>query len=167
MTTMTKPDVSEMIAQSKQAAEIGKAKLLKIFELVPDDKLTWSPSPDARTAVQIVAHCGLANGAFATILRGEKLPLPADPAEASAMIRKGGRDVTSRETAVQMLESSTADVLAALDKVSAEMFGTSPDSPFGPIPFPFWMGVPGDHMTGHAHQIEYIQTIWGDIQDHN
>ena len=167
MTTMTKPDVSEMVAQSKKAAESGKARLLKVFEFVPDDKLTWSPSPHARTPIQIVAHCGVANGAFATILRGEKLRLPKDPVEAAALIRKGGSDVTSREVAIQIVESSTAEVLAALDNVSEELAATSPDSPFGPIPFPFWMGVPGDHMEGHAHQIEYIQTIWGDIQDHN
>jgi len=163
---MIKPDISEMIAQSKQSVETGKARLLKVFEFVPDDKLAWSPSPDARTPLQIVAHCGASNGAFATILRGEKLQMPTDPAEASALIRKGGSDVKSREVAIQMVESSTAEVIAALDKVSEDLAASSPDSPFGPIPFTFWMGVPGDHMGGHAHQIAYIQTIWGDFQDH-
>jgi hypothetical protein len=46
-------------------------------------------------------HCGVANSAFAAILRGEELPLPSSPEEADAQIRAGGRDVASREVAVK------------------------------------------------------------------
>lgn len=159
-------DVTALIAQSKKETETAKATLLKTFEFVPEDKLNWSPSSTARTPLQIVAHCGAANGAFAALLRGEPLPLSADPEEATLQIRNAGMDITTREGAVQLVEDSTAAVLQALDQVTEEKLGTSPESPFGAIPYPFWMHVPGDHMRGHAHQIDYIETIWGDYEDH-
>ena len=166
MQTMTKPDLSEMIAQSKRTVEEAKTRLLTIFEFVPDDKLNWSPSPNAKTPVQIVSHCGFANDAFARTIRGEKVELPGDPAEIAAFIRKLGSDVTSREVAVHMVEETAAHVLAALDNVQPEQLETSPMSPVGPLPFAWWMSFAGEHMAGHAHQLSYVQTIWGDFDDH-
>lgn len=157
---------AELIAQSKQEAEKAKAYLLNTFSFVPDDKLHWSPSPTARTPIQIVAHCGAANRAFATVLRGDPLPIPDSTEEATAQIRNAGREITTREEAVKLVESSTAEIIAALDTVTEEMVGTTPSSPFGPLPFTFWMKLPYLHMGAHAPQIDYIQTIWGDLEDH-
>jgi hypothetical protein len=140
--------------------------LLKTFQFVPEDKLKWSPSPTARTPLQIVAHCGVANRAFATVLRGEPLPLSSDPKEAAAQIRDGGKDTATREAAVKLVEDGTAEVLAALDTVSTERAGSTTHTPFGPLPFSIWMNLPSEHMTGHAHQVNYLQTIWGDAENH-
>ncbi|RYG31436.1 DinB family protein [bacterium] len=159
-------NLSEQIAQLKKSTEESKADLLKTFEFVPDEKLTWSPTESARSPIWIVAHCGGANAAFAAILRGEPLPMPEDPVEASAMIRNTGRDVQSREEAVKSVEESTAALIAALDGVTEEMTNSMTPTPFGPMPFRMWMEVPAPHMSGHARQIDYIQTIWGDLQDH-
>jgi hypothetical protein len=159
-------NTQETIAQAKQATEAAKTSLLKTFEFVPEDKIGWSPSKTARTAVNIVAHCGMANGAFAALLRGEPLPLPASPDEAMALIRAAGRDITSREAAVKLVEDSTADLLRALDGVTDARMQTTPASPFGALPFSFWMQVPAEHMGGHARQIDYLETIWGDHEDH-
>jgi hypothetical protein len=159
-------NIPDLITQSKQATEEAKSQLLKTLGFVPEDKPTWSPSSTARSAVQIVSHCGMANQAFATLLRGEPLALPSDPEEAARVIREAGKDIATREAAVKMLEESTAEVLAALDTVTEERAATSPNSPFGPLPFSVWMQVPGMHMGGHARQIDYLQTIWGDQQDH-
>jgi hypothetical protein len=65
-----------------------------------------------------------------------------------------------------MVEDSTAAVLEALDSVTAEMLDTAPLSPFGPFPFAFWMQLPAEHMKAHASQIDYLQTIWGDLENH-
>ena len=166
MQTATRPEISEMIAGSKGIVEGAKTRLLTVFEFVPDDKLNWSPSPESRTPVQIVSHCGAANDAFARTIRGEKLELPSNPAEAAAMIRKAGSEVTSREVAVRMIEDTVAQVLSALDNVKREDLDTSPVSPVGPLPFSWWMSFAGKHMEGHTHQMSYVQTIWGDYDDH-
>ena len=166
MQTMTKPDLSETIAQAKQTVEAGKTRLLTVFKFVPEDKLNWSPSPEAKTPVQIVSHCGAANDAFARTIRGETIELPGDPAEIAAFIRKAGSEVTSREVAVRMVEDAATEIFAALDNVTEEDLETSPMSPVGPLPFEWWMSFAGKHMEGHAHQLCYVQTIWGDFDDH-
>jgi hypothetical protein len=165
MSTATAPNVSDLIAQQKQAVERAKAQLLTTFEFIPDDKLSWSPSPTAKTPLQIVAHCGGANGAFAAMLRGEGWQLSMDPEEASIQMRAVS-DVATREEAVRSVEESAAAVIAALDGVTPDQAGTFIKSAFGPIPFTFCMTFPADHMAGHARQVDYLQTIWGDQQDH-
>ncbi len=159
-------ELKDRIDGAKRATVGAKDKLLKSFAAVPDDKLGWAPSETARSAVWMVAHCGAANRAFAGILSGKPLPMPTDPQEAARAIRNAGRDVTTREEAVRLVEASTDDVLAALDAVTEEKLASSPDSPFGPLPYGFWMAVPGQHMAGHTQQLEYLQTIWGDLEDH-
>jgi uncharacterized damage-inducible protein DinB len=159
-------NLSEQITQLKRDTEAAKVRLLKTFTFVPDDRLQWSPTSTARTALQIVAHCGTANRAFAAAIRGEKLPLSSDPKEAAAQIRDGGKEIQTREAAVQSVEDSTAEVLSALDTVTTERMESKPDTPFGPIPFTVWINIPADHMSGHTAQIDYLQTIWGDQEDH-
>jgi hypothetical protein len=166
MSTATAPNVSELVSQCIQSAEGSKAQLLSTFEFVPEDKLTWSPPGSARSAINIVAHCGLANQAFATVLRGEPLEIPEDRASARERIRNAGSEMTDRAEAVRLLESSTAEIVDALKNVKADQIESMPDSPFGPIPFTFWMQLSGLHMSGHARQIDYLQTIWGDLDEH-
>jgi hypothetical protein len=166
MSAITTSSLTEQVTQIKEAAEAAKGQLLNTFSFVPDEKLTWSPSSSARSAVQIVAHCGVANEAFAMVIAGGRIPVGGTPEEASAQIRKGGADVTSREEAVRLVEESTAKVLAALDKATPELLATAPMTPFGPIPYEAWMTLPGMHMDGHAQQLNYLQTIWGDLEDH-
>jgi hypothetical protein len=167
MSATTVPNLAELVAQAKQSAEEAKALLLTNFSFVPDDKLTWSPSASARSAVQIVAHCGAANEAFAEVIAGGEIPINGlSPEEASAQIRISGATVTSREEAVELVEESTARVIAALDKATPELLATAPMTPFGPFPYEAWMVLPGQHMGGHAQQLAYLQTIWGDLEDH-
>jgi hypothetical protein len=159
-------DLTDQIAEMKRKTEAARVQLLKTFEFVPGDKLDWSPSSTARSALRIVAHCGAANVAFATMIRGEGWALSFDPQEAWAQIRAGGSDVSTREAAVKSVEESTAAVLAALDRVSPELAETAVKTAFGPLPFAFCMTFPSEHMGGHARQIDYLQTIWGDVEDH-
>ena len=164
METMTA--LPELVAQAKEGAEQAKARLLRTFEFVPEDKLRWSPSSSARTALQIVAHCGLGNRAFAAIIRGEEMPLSGTPQEAAVQIRASDVNPATREEAVAMVEDSVAEVLEALDGVTDEMLDTTPTSPFGPLPFAYWMGLSSNHTGFHTAQIEYLQTIWGDLESH-
>ncbi|MGV3616763.1 MAG: DinB family protein [Fimbriimonas sp.] len=166
METQETRNVVQLIEKTKDEVQAASAQLLKTFEFVPDDKLNWTPSESARSPLGIVAHCGLANGAFATILRGEKLAFEGGPEEMMALSRRMEAKIDTREAAVKLIQESTASVLDALDGTTSEMLDSTPDSPFGPLPYPFWMSVPPSHMIGHSRQIDYIQTIWGDAVDH-
>ncbi|MGI8924225.1 MAG: hypothetical protein ACR2HJ_09365 [Fimbriimonadales bacterium] len=49
-------------------------EFLKTFSFVPDDKLNWTPSPTAKTAIRIAAHTAIYAGNFAKMIRDRKLP---------------------------------------------------------------------------------------------
>jgi len=159
-------DIAQEVNQTKESVKRAHADLLNTFKFVPDDKLDWSPAASARWALWMVGHCSSANEAFATAIRGDKLPLPEDPSLISDLIRNGGKETVSREEAVQGLEASTEAVLSALDKLTPESIEGIVDSPFGPMPIRFWMSLPAIHMTGHARQLDYLETVWGDLKDH-
>lgn len=145
--------------------ERASAALLKTFGFVPDDKLAWSPSDTCRSALWIMGHCGSANEAFAKGMRGEPFP-PMEMADFTQMVWEAGRETATREEAVRAVEASTAELLAALDEMTPERLASAVPSPFGPIPMAVWMTFADGHMFGHANQIEYLQTVWGDHQNH-
>lgn len=163
---MENNNLESLINQCKESALEAQARILRTFAHVPDEKLIWSPSEKSKSALQIVAHCAMGNHAFATILRGEELPMMGGPEETMAELRRQEQSVATRDQAIQMLEENTQSVLAALDGVKPEQLSTHPNSPFGPMPFVFWMMLPGMHVGNHAAQIDYIQTIWGDLTVH-
>ena len=50
--------------------------------------------------------------------------------------------------------------------MTPERLGSAIPSPFGPLPMALWMTFAADHMTGHKHQLDYLQTVWGDHVEH-
>ena len=88
------------------------------------------------------------------------------PEQVDAESRKFEATIRDRAEAVRQLQASCEEVVAALATMTAERFATSPNSPFGPLPMASWVNLPGMHMGNHASQIDYLQTIWGDLVDH-
>lgn len=156
---------SDPIASQKAAVERASAGLLKTFAATPDDKLGYSPSETSRSSLWIMGHCAVANEAFAHGMRGGTFP-PMPIEEFGRMVWEAGKDTASREEAVRAVETTTAALLAALDGLTPELLASSVDSPFGPIPMGLWMTFAADHMAGHLHQLEYLQTVWGDHHNH-
>ncbi|BDI30098.1 hypothetical protein CCAX7_21490 [Capsulimonas corticalis] len=164
--TLTGPG-QELIDRAKQNVAAARDQLLTTFSFVPDDKLNWSPSPSARTPLQIAAHCGSATATFAGLLRGEPWPLAPTAAEAAAQIRERDAKGCTREEAIQSIDASSKSLLAALEQATPEILGSTIWTAFGEFPYAFAVTFPAEHISGHARQIDYLQTIWGDIQDHH
>ena len=158
-------DFASQIDAAKSETARASEALLKTFAFVPDEKLGWSPSETSRSGLWILGHCGSANAAFARGIRGEAFP-PMSLEEFSRMVWEAGKDTATREEAVRSVQESTAEVLTALDGLTPERGAGMVQTPFGPMPMAFWMTFAGGHMTGHAHQVEYLQTVWGDHQGH-
>ena len=74
--------------------------------------------------------------------------------------------IRDRAEAVRQLQAAADEVAAALAAMTAERFAASPQRPFGPFPMSLWLHFPSQHTGDHAAQIDYIQTIWGDLVDH-
>lgn len=157
--------MQEVIGQAKQNIVRGKERLLKTFSFVPDDKLAWSPTPTSKSALRIVAHIGISNEGMAGIVRGEKPPF-SDMRELFAMIDAEELKIASRAAAVQLVEEGTNQALAALDSLTPEQLGGMAGLPGAEMPMAQFIMVIGMHMLNHAAQIDYLQTTWGDLENH-
>lgn len=154
----------DMIAVCKAQATEALEYFLNTLSFVPADKLTWSPTPTAKSALQIAAHCAGYSGGFAAIIRAGKFPCSRE--EFRAQVYGAMDSITTVEQAEAMLRRGIADSLAALDTVQPEQIGTMVDAPQGPTPFLFFMTLPAHHLDGHAAQIDYLQTCWDDQMVH-
>jgi hypothetical protein len=153
----------DLIESSKKSAVQGMEIFLRNFSHVPDDKLTWTATPTAKSAIRIAAHTALYAGRFARMIRDRSTPQPENLEAWLAERDAEERAVTSREEVERIFREGTAEVLAALDSLKAEDVGLSLDSGQGwSMPMTFLMNLPGWHATLHTGQIDYLQTCWDD-----
>src|SRR3569833_3765074 len=145
--------MSEIIGTAKMFIGVAKNRLLDTFAHVPDDKLNWTPDPQAHSALRIMAHCAVSNHGFAAMIRGQA-PSFSSVEEAVAQNADKELAITSREQAVAALETSTAELLAAVDGVTPELLAGAIQVPGRAIPTPAYLLLGGRHADGHAAQID-------------
>jgi len=157
--------MTDLVQHAKGLADSARDALLKTLMSVPDEKLTWSPSATARSALGIAAHAGVSNRAFAGIIRGKGMPdLPMDELVQQMVAAEAA--ITSREQAVGLIQQTTAAVHAALDALTPELVSSLVETPMMTQPMTLFMVLPGIHMYAHAAQIDYVETVWGDMESH-
>lgn len=136
---------------------------LRNFSYVPDDKLAWTPTPTAKSAIRIAAHTALYAGRFARMIRDRGLPAPENLVEWIAARDAEEVAVTCRKEVERVFREGTAEVLGALDTLSLDEIEMSLDSGQGwSMPMKQLMGLPGWHATLHTGQIDFLQTCWDD-----
>jgi len=159
--------MESLVASCKESAMQGMEEFLKTFSFVPDDKLTWTPTPTAKSAIRIAAHTALYAGRFARMIKDGKLPGSDNLPEWLAQRNAEEAAITSRTEVESIFRKGTDEVIAALDSVLPEAIGATLDSGFGwSMPMTFLMNLPGLHAMSHAAQIDYLQTCWGDQDVH-
>ncbi len=156
----------EVVAKAKADVRQSSARLLHLLSFVPDDKLDWSPAATSRSSIRIVAHCGVVNAMFAQVITGTLPEEFLSPKQVFAHAVAEEAKFTTREGVVSYVHETTAQLCAAMDTVTTVNIGSAPNSPFGPMPMPFWLSVAGQHALAHSGQLEYLQTIWGDLDPH-
>jgi uncharacterized damage-inducible protein DinB len=139
--------------------------LLSTLAAVPDDKLNYSPSETAKSALRIGAHIAVTNKAFASLLRGEAMP---DMTMEQAIAWLNGEETrfTTREQVQAAIAESADDLATAISALSAEDLGKEVATPFGPWSVQLILQLCAGHSLCHASQIDYLQTIWGDLESH-
>lgn len=138
---------------------------LRNFSHVPDDKLTWTATPTAKSALRIAAHTSLYAARFAKMIRDRKLPTPDNLETWLAEREAEELAITSREQVEDAFRKGTDEVLAALDSLTPDEVAMTLDSGQGwTMPMSFLMGLPGWHATLHMGQIDFLQTCWDDQQ---
>lgn len=136
---------------------------LRNFSKVPDDKLTWQATPTAKSPLRIAAHTALYMSRFASMINAKSTPVVDD---IEAWVAKNVAEenaITTREEVEKAFREGTAEVIAALDKLTAEDTELIIDSGQGwTMPMTFLMNLPGWHAAVHMGQIDFLQTCWDD-----
>jgi hypothetical protein len=156
--------MEDFIAICSEQAKDALDHFLNDLGFVPADKLTWSPTPTAKSALQIAAHCAGYSGVFASIITAGKFPYSLE--EFRGRVQAAIDSITTLEEAEAMLRKGIAETIAALDTVKPEQIGAIIDAPHGQTPFTFFMTLPARHLNNHGAQIDYLQTCWGDQEVH-
>lgn len=157
--------MEDFIAICKERTTGALKNFLHDLSFVPSDKLTWRPTPTAKSAFEIAAHCAGHSAAFASVIRAGKFLSSGE--EFRAKVQSTIKSVTTLEEAKTMLQEGIAETIAALDTVTPEQVGSMIDAPaLGRTPFKFFLTLPAYHLETHGAQIDYLQTCWGDLEVH-
>lgn len=152
--------IQDKVSQAARFAAAGHARFTTTFAAVPKNKLDWTPSETAKTPIQIAAHTAVTYHTFAGLISGD-CEMPADMGTAKTEAR-----ITTREQADEALSVGFQALTGAIDCVTPERFAAVAATPYGEIPIEHLIFIPGTHGYAHAAQIDYLQTCWGDMDDH-
>lgn len=158
--------ISEVVVQTKDQVERSSERLAHLLSFVPEDKLAWAPSSTARSPLRLVAHCALTSKCFADIITDRMPGSMPSPEEFFTNLHAGEETIVTRESVLALLHETTAELCDAIGTVNAGTIDSTRNSPFGPLPMRFWLEQAGTHLTVHAGQLAYLQTIWGDLDNH-
>ena len=155
--------MDDFVATCKKSAVQGMEYFLRNFSFVPDDKLTWTPTPTAKSALRIAAHTALYAGRFARMIEARQLPAHDNLTAWLAQREAEELAITGRDQIEPIFRKGTEEVVAALDSLTLEEMESTLDSGFGwSVPMTWLMNLPGVHATLHAGQIDFLQTCWDD-----
>ena len=145
----------------------AKAGLLHALSTTPDDRLSWSPSPTSRSPLHQVVHAAESIGNIHGFLTDRTFDVPT-PEEADRGFREFERMITRREEAVKLFERRADAFVAWLDALRPDELDRLVTTPFGmgDVPTGVAIGFPAMHTRWHQAQIDYIQTIYGDLDWH-
>ena len=159
MTTATETGWAGKIENEKELMDRAMSRFYDTLSHVPEEKLNYKPTETCRSPLNIAAHTAMTNQFFAKVLTTGELPGPDEIMEAQksgAAIEQG---FTSREQVLELLKQGHNDVKEAYEKVSIPALESNPR-------LQFFATLPAYHTVNHAAQIDYMQTMWGDLEDH-
>jgi len=127
------------------------------LDFIPEDKLSYKPSPTANSALEVIGHAAVAIGFFEKTLKGEP---PGNPGSIETPVP------ATLEEAKAMIITSATNYSAALRSLSPEDAGNIVDLQFAKLPLGFVASMAVTDLIHHHGQIAYIQTILGDTESH-
>lgn len=159
--------LAQTVAHARADFLQAKGALEASFGLIPNDKLTWTASPSARSAAAIFAHCAWATSNILSQLKGTPFHIPTS-SEADASFLEQEKSIATRQQALDLMEHHAAIYLEWLDALTPADFERQFPAPFGLGFAPMEMAItfPAAHMRYHVGQLDYIQTLLGDRSWH-
>jgi len=157
--------MDNIVSEAKAEFTRAKDRVARGLETTPDNKVNWSPSPSSRTPIEVVAHAAMSTTGIHCMLVGKPMPA-SNPSEMDSSSRASEKEYKTREQVIALLNQTSNDYLAWLDSLTPEQVSSTVNSDFGSFPMAAAITFPADHLRGHAAQIDYIQTIYGDRDWH-
>lgn len=148
-------------------ADLTRARdgITKDLAATPDDKLNWSPASTARTPLQLVAHVAMSVSGMQEAFSGHPLE-ERDLSKLDAKWREDEKAYTTREEVQNLLDTNCENYVAFLKGLTSEQVGSMVHLSFGDMPMAVVIHWPGRHIQMHGAQLQYLQTIYGDMTWH-
>jgi hypothetical protein len=137
-----------------QAAEDLKTALMR----VPEDKRTWSPLDQGRTALDQVAECALLDGYTASVVSTKKWPEDFD---IEVFFRDKAALITDQAAVLARLEENATQLASAIRAVANEDLDTEIATPWGAMTLLKIANMSYWNMSYHQGQINYIASLVG------
>jgi hypothetical protein len=132
------------------------------LEALTHDQLDKSPGGKARSGYDFTHEVIVVNNRIATQLKGEDAgPWPFG--EDWAVCPDADR---TKETAIQQIKDSTDAIVAAMEQVPEDKFNEKFKLGERETSYSGMVGLAGMHMMYHAAQLNYIQSLAGDLKVH-
>jgi len=155
------------IEQAKASLQQAKGRLIHVLAMTPDDRINWSPSPTSRTPIQVVVHAAEAVKNIKEMMNGNPFTVP-NTTEADKGFREAEKAFSTREEVLGLFEKHCAEYEEFLNRLDSSQLDSMITLPFGMGQAPIGMALTfiPMHTNNHVAQIEYIQTIYGDLDWH-
>jgi hypothetical protein len=122
------------------------------LDFVPDDKLNWKPTPEAKSVLEIINHATGTVHTFTHALTGSHkhdLPPVTNRAQAKALVTQV---IEAHQSAIKALAPTDMERIVSL--------------PIGDLPVGLIAGLPVVELINHHGQLTYIQELLGDGESH-
>jgi hypothetical protein len=139
------------IVQKTLAARLRRAarNAASTLTFVPAEKLDYKPSETAHSCRELAQHIVLGNGLCLA---------------AVGIVPVGTSEETDLEVLITSIKETTEQLAAYAEdtdeNASVEFFGQ-------PFTVPEFLMTAEWHISRHTAQIDYLQTIWGDLENHS
>ena len=136
-----------------QAAKDLETALLRL----PEDKRNWSPTENARSAMNMIAECAIL-GDPTGIVKSRSFPTDFDMA---AFHARRNELATDWETCRELLHANVDRAIATIREIPDSDLDQTVQMPWGPftlaqiVSYPYW------NMSYHEGQINYIASMLG------
>ncbi len=138
---------------TRKAAADLEAAVLRL----PDDKRSWSPMGNARSAVNQAAECAIMNGSTADLIQ-QRVWQGCNDSVTEFILK---RDELAKDwNAVQaLLHQNTEAIVAAIQAVPDEDLEVEVQMPWGPMKLSQILAYPYWNMSYHEGQVNYIASM--------
>jgi len=150
-------ELQRLVTLSQSSADA----LMKGLRFVPQEKRDWKPAPTAWSAHEVVAHLSYWTTYFTKAVKGETLTPPDE-----ASWRASTKELKEAAQAEKLVERVHQEFVAAVKGLSDKDLAREVELPWGKETVASAVGGNFWHVTYHQGQLNYIQTLLGDREDH-